>query len=353
MLAREIMTEKVVTVPESASVAEASGTLVTHEISAAPVVDPDGRVVGIVSDGDLLRDRLMPDPRAHLRPVDASGEGDPPRSVSAVMTTPVHTLPASADEAEILRLMLAYRIKSVPVVDAEHRVVGIVSRGDLLRGHTRSDDTLAKDVKGRLAELATDGDRWLVEVTDSVVTLAGPPGDSDRRLAVLVASSVPGVSRVHVRDRRPDDPRPGSEPGGSGADHRGIRVLALEECLEHLRHSVLGRIAFVHDGGPIILPVNHGVDGLDVVFRTTWGSKLEAAQTVGAAAFEVDGYDRVAHRAWSVLVTGRVETVYEPADVARLEALGVRAWPGGSEPFWVRVRADEISGRELDVNTTH
>ena len=350
MLAREIMTEKVVTVPEGATVVEASALLVSHEITAAPVVDLDGRVVGIVSDGDLLRDRLLPDPRSHLRPAGAEDEPDPPRGVSAVMTTPVHTLPPTADEAEFLRTMLAHRIKSVPVVDAERRVVGIVSRGDLLRGHTRSDETLAKDVRARLGELADDGKRWVVEVADSVVTLVGPADDSDRRLAVLVASSVPGVSRVHVRDRLPDDPRPGVDLPSTASDHRGIRVLSLDECIEHLRHSALGRLAFVHDGGPIILPVNHAVDGLDVVFRTTWGSKLEAAQTAGAAAFEVDGYDRVAHRAWSVLVTGRVETVYEPADVTRLEALGVRAWPGGSEPFWVRVRADEISGRELTVN---
>jgi CBS domain-containing protein len=350
MLAKELMTEKVVTIPQGATVADASSVLVSHAITAAPVVDTDGRVVGIVSDGDLLRDRLLPDPRAHLRPAHDAERPDPPRLVADVMTTPVHTVPATAAESEILRMMLAYRIKSLPVVDAEHRAVGIVSRGDLLRGHTRSDEALARDVTARLGELATEGDRWVVEVEDSVVTLAGPPGDSARRLAVLVAASVPGVSRVHVRDRRTGDPLPGAEPGNAAADHRGIRVLSLEDCLEHLRHSAVGRIAFVHDGGPIILPVNHGVDGLDVVFRTTWGSKLEAAQTAGAAAYEVDGYDRVAHRAWSVLVTGRVEAVYEPADIARLERLGVRAWPGGSEPFWVRVRADEISGRELNVS---
>ena len=351
MLAREIMTEHIITVAENATVTEASSLLVEHAITAAPVVDPDRRIIGIVSDGDLLRDRLLPDSRAHLRLTGSPDQADPPRTVTEVMTRNVLTLPPTADEADFLRAMLAHRIKSIPVVDAERRVLGIVSRGDLLRGHTRTDSDIAADVRSRLCELAGDGATWVVDVHDAVVTIAGPTGKQATRLAVLVAGSVPGVARVHVRDRLPEESDRTTEPSPDGADHRGVRVLPLEECLQHLRHTTLGRVAFIHDGGPVVLPVNHGLDGLDVVFRTTWGSKLEAAQTAGTAAYEVDGVERGSHRAWSVLVTGRVEAVYEAADVSRLEGLGIRTWPGAAEPFWVRVRADEISGRELVVPT--
>ena len=79
--------------------------------------------------------------------------------------------------------------------------------------------------------------------------------------------------------------------------------------------------------------------------------KLEAAQTAGSSGIEIHGVEPGSHRAWSVLVTGRVEAVYEPADVSRLEGLGIRTWLGAAEPFWVRVRADDISGRELVLPT--
>src|SRR5438046_7241360 len=93
-------------------------------------------------------------------------------------------------------------------------------------------------------------------------------------------------------------------PHAAPRDHRDLAVLTLAECLDRLRSTPIGRVAFVDRGGPVILPVNHGIDGTDVVFRTTYGSKLQIAEDAGHVAFEADGIDVRTHRGWSVLVKG-------------------------------------------------
>lgn len=131
-------------------------------------------------------------------------------------------------------------------------------------------------------------------------------------------------------------------------DHRGLDVLTLDECLARLRTVPVGRIGFVHEGDPVVLPVNHGVDGTDVVFRTTWGSKLEHARAADSVAFEADAFDESLHRGWSVLVTGTATMVYDDKEIERLEALGIRSWAGARDPvFWVRIRSHSVSGREI------
>ncbi len=135
---------------------------------------------------------------------------------------------------------------------------------------------------------------------------------------------------------------------GTPTDHRGLAVLGLSECLDRIRGAQVGRLAFVHEGELVVLPVNHGVDGQDVVFRTTWGSKLQHAQQAGLVAVEFDEFDAVDGLGWSVLVTGVATTVYDDHEIAGLESLGVRSWAGALDPlFWVRVRAEQVTGREI------
>ena len=107
-------------------------------------------------------------------------------------------------------------------------------------------------------------------------------------------------------------------------DHRGLRVLTLDECVRYLRATLVGRIAFLHEGEPVIFPVNYAVDGLDVVFRSTWGSKLEHAQHAGTVAFEVDGSDDEQRLGWSVLVNGVADVVYDEQESDRLDRLALR-----------------------------
>jgi uncharacterized protein len=136
--------------------------------------------------------------------------------------------------------------------------------------------------------------------------------------------------------------------GTEALDRRGLQVLGFDECIERLRRTPVGRVSFVHDGEPVIFPVNHGVDGSAVVFRTQQGSKMDVAVAAGVVAYEIDDYDSRAGTGWSVLVKGSAEVVYDAADTARYDALGVRSWADvEGRGSWIRIRPTEISGRQI------
>lgn len=131
-------------------------------------------------------------------------------------------------------------------------------------------------------------------------------------------------------------------------DHRGLRVMGFEECQERLQATPVGRVAMVHAGEPVVFPVNHAMDGPNVVFRTLWGSKLRTAEDAGTVAFEVDGYDTVTEAGWSVIVKGTAEVVYEDDVTDRYDRLRLRSWADPAEAgFWVRIRPVEVTGREV------
>jgi CBS domain-containing protein len=254
-------------------------------------------------------------------------------------------------------MMLERRIRSVPVVEDE-RVIGIVSVTDLLRTAVRGDEQVAADVRARLEEVAGSSPAWQVHVEDGVVSILGASSAEEATTLQLLAETVPGVVRVRSGQNDVPSPRPAPGREDTGAtsaarDHRGLVVLPFEDCLARLRSARVGRIAFVLDGGPVVLPVNHAVDGTTIVFRTTWGSKLEVARSAGAAAFEVDGFDAATRTGWSVLVRGTVSAVYDWRDIERYEALVPPAWVGiDLDPTWVALRPDEITGREITPGTT-
>ena len=131
-------------------------------------------------------------------------------------------------------------------------------------------------------------------------------------------------------------------------DRRGLRVLGLEECLERLSTVRLARVAFARHGGVEVLPVMVGVDGATLVFRTTWGTKFEAAAARNPVTVEADHVDLGSGHGWSVVAKGTAAVEYDPAAIARLEALDVPYWVrDGAEVFWVRVSPEEVSGREI------
>lgn len=133
---------------------------------------------------------------------------------------------------------------------------------------------------------------------------------------------------------------------GYPVDHAGLEMLPIEDCLRLLASVPVGRFGFHLDGEVIIMPVNHLVDGQDVVFRSARGSKLSAAEGLGNVVFEVDDYDANSRSGWSVLVNGRAEVVYDDAETRVLDTRGLEPWPSAVDrPFWVRVRPTSISGR--------
>jgi CBS domain-containing protein len=193
MRIKDVMTSPVMTVTPTTRIKQVAGMLVRHGFNAVPVVD-NGELVGIVSEADLVRLESSPDPRAHaLRwppPV-----GSTPHLVGEVMTREVLALPPDADAADAARLMLDHGVKSIPVV-LGGRVVGIVTRRDLLAVLARTDHAIRTDVERLLADEL--GGHPQVEVADGVVTLTGFDTSQEADLAGLLARTVPGVVEVRV-----------------------------------------------------------------------------------------------------------------------------------------------------------
>ena len=134
---------------------------------------------------------------------------------------------------------------------------------------------------------------------------------------------------------------------GHPIDHAGLEILPFDECLRLLASVPVGRVGFCADGEVVVLPVNHVVDGQDVVFRTARGAKLSSAQAQNPVAFEADGYDQEARSGWSVLVNGRAEAVDEDAEIRRLGRLGLHPWGTAVDrPFWIRIRPASVTGRQ-------
>jgi hypothetical protein len=131
-------------------------------------------------------------------------------------------------------------------------------------------------------------------------------------------------------------------------DHRGTAVLSLQECLVKLASTTLGRVAFLHDGSVVVFPVNYVVDGLSVVFRSTYGTKLQLAEDSGPVTFEIDHEDRDGHTGWSVLVQGVARIVDDPVAATRFHRLGLRpALADDPTGQWIQIRVEQITGREL------
>lgn len=130
MRTRDVMSSPVVTVAPDAHLKDVAATLVEHGINAVPVVEEGDRLVGIVTEADLLTLEAALTPGARPGSL-AAGKG-PPHTAGEVMSRSVYTLTEDTDATEAARLMLRHRLKSVPVV-AGDRVVALVARRDLLR----------------------------------------------------------------------------------------------------------------------------------------------------------------------------------------------------------------------------
>jgi CBS domain-containing protein len=186
----EVMSSPVVTVQPDTQLKDVAATLVEHGINAAPVIDASDRLVGIVSESDLLS--LEPPPGPGSVASWASRH-----TAREVMSQSVYTLTEDTDATAAARMMLRHSLKSVPVV-AGDRVVGIVARRDLLRLVARSDDDIRADLEGRLKEELDALQRLAVAVDGGVVTIDAAVRPLGRQLLQGLASTVPGVVEVRT-----------------------------------------------------------------------------------------------------------------------------------------------------------
>jgi CBS domain-containing protein len=201
----DVMTSDVVSVGVAAGYKEIADLMVRHGISAVPVVDAEGDVLGVVSEADLLAkleyaDRVPRHPLTarRMRANRAKAAGD---TADELMTSPAVTIRSAETVTRVARLMDAARVKRVPVVDEAGHLVGIVSRRDLVRMYTRPDHEVRASVcEGVLRSLWIDPADLGVEVRAGIVTLSG---QVDRRsvaeIVVAFVKATPGV--VDVVDR--------------------------------------------------------------------------------------------------------------------------------------------------------
>lgn len=142
--------------------------------------------------------------------------------------------------------------------------------------------------------------------------------------------------------RAPDDSREGRIMALKDAWPPSLlRELSEEECIELLAAVPVGRVAYCTAAGPVVLPVNHVLDGRDVVFRTSPHTPLARAMAGASVAFEADGYDAFHQSGWSVLVHG------EPSFDEGLPDPEPVPWAEGSRHLTVRITPRLITGRRL------
>jgi nitroimidazol reductase NimA-like FMN-containing flavoprotein (pyridoxamine 5'-phosphate oxidase superfamily) len=137
-------------------------------------------------------------------------------------------------------------------------------------------------------------------------------------------------------------------PGQAGPAPRPALVrLSEAECWDRLGTRGVGRVAIPVQPGPAVFPVNYQVDDGTLVYRTAEQSAA-APEPGSGVSFQVDHVNDRLSSGWSVLVTGRAERVEEEADVQRLERADIaRPWAGGVRSAWIRIRPEQITGRQV------
>jgi CBS domain-containing protein len=192
MLVREIMTSPVYSVREDTSLEAALKLMATARVTCLPVIDGEQRVVGVISEADLLKADLEPDPRAHVRPARQPAESLL-TVVGQVMTARPHTVREDSDVAELAHTFATKPWKSVPVVRGDV-LLGVVSRSDVIRAMARSDEDIAVEITRTLVETGLQA--WHAEVTDGVVHITGTGSDRELGAVISIAQSVKGVRHV-------------------------------------------------------------------------------------------------------------------------------------------------------------
>ncbi|WP_433354871.1 CBS domain-containing protein [Microtetraspora malaysiensis] len=211
---RDVMAPHVVSVDGGTSFKDVAEVLIAHSVSAVPVVDDEGHVIGVISEADLLRkeqfkeqyygEGYQPPLRARLRhrlteknhSIRDTAHGE---TAAELMTSPAVTVPPGASVVTAIRLMDQHGVKRLPVVDADGVLIGIISRQDMLRVFVRTDADLAEEVREDVVghSLWAESSQIEVDVHQGVVTLTGwTTRRGDAAIVVAMARRVHGVIDV-------------------------------------------------------------------------------------------------------------------------------------------------------------
>ena len=207
MLIRDVMTENVFTVTADTPLKVVATRMLEYGISGMPVVEEEDHVLGVVSETDILfKERTAPDRTGLVDWLVHYGE-DPPlakldaRTAGGAMTTPAVTIPSGRSVEDGATLMLDLRIDRLPVVDSGH-LVGIVTRTDLVRAFTRSDDVIAEEIReeGLLRRFWVGPSSVVLDVEQGNVVLEGRVDTEDLAEAIVdYVGRIPGVVSVESK----------------------------------------------------------------------------------------------------------------------------------------------------------
>jgi CBS domain-containing protein len=206
-LVKDLMTTQVVTVGPETPFKEIVARLAEHRVSALPVVDDHGRVLGVVSEADLLLKEEFPDPDQDIPLFWTKRrrlERDKAAATTArdLMSIAVVSIAPEATAAEAARRMHTAKVKRLPVLGQGGRLVGIISRSDLLKVFNRPDQALRREILDEVivGEFMMDPDRFFIQVHEGVAVLEGRV--ERRSLLPPLVRAVRGVEGVvQVEDR--------------------------------------------------------------------------------------------------------------------------------------------------------
>lgn len=206
-LVKDVMTSRVIWVRESTPFVAMAAALREYRVSAFPVVNDDGQVIGVVSESDLLAKEVLglddeDDLAGKVEGILHRKQREKARGVSAgdLMSAPAVTVSPDDTVEHAAKLMYQRGVKRLPVVTDDGLLNGIVSRADLLSVYSRADDEIRAEADSEVALAEVDPETVQVAVRDGVVTLTGEAESEEaaRRIARQVRH-LQGV--VAVRDR--------------------------------------------------------------------------------------------------------------------------------------------------------
>lgn len=208
MKVRDVMSPEVISVQQEMQLKELAALLNEHQISGAPVTDADGRVVGVVSEADVLM-KQVGRPPSRRRPLEwIFGEQDREEmrrrvaaTVGEAMTAPAVTIDADRPLREAAARMVDDKVNRLPVVH-DGRLVGIVTRADLVRAYLHRDDDALRAVRDEVFRktMWLDPDAYGIEVREGTLTLTGKVDrKSTAEILERLSGVVEGVDRVDNR----------------------------------------------------------------------------------------------------------------------------------------------------------
>ena len=211
---KDVMTTRVIWVKKDATFREMAAALREHRVSAFPVVDDDRKVIGVVSEADMLNKEALIDEPGVFGGILHRRDQVKARGVTAgdLMTTAVVAVRPDNTVEHAAKLMYDRGVKRLPVTDESGRLVGIISRADVLSVFDRTDAAISHEITHDvlLGEFLVDPALFQVTVMDGIVTLAGQPETNETGHEIVRrVRHVPGVVAVRDRLEYPPPERPG------------------------------------------------------------------------------------------------------------------------------------------------